>query len=179
MFGQPQDLINTMKGQGQLGPLLTMMGMKPVKFQSESDFAKSISTESKIFSIYAVGVVDGKKNAKGDRRQTRSSMHTVVDFRAAPSLVGGGMFGSTSSGGSAAPPPKPAGTATGGATPDPNNGRCSSSSSTRLCLEECGRSPVCRRPRQHPRERASRSEQSQCLRGWESMSESPRSRWPC
>ena len=39
--------------------------MKPVKFQSESDFAKSISTESKVFSIYAVGVV------KGYKRETR------------------------------------------------------------------------------------------------------------
>ena len=65
-----------------LGPLLTLMGMKPVKFQSESDFAKSISTESKVFSIYAVGVV------KGYKRETRVKIHTVVDFRAAPSLTG-------------------------------------------------------------------------------------------
>ena len=56
-----------MKGQGQLGPLLTMMGMKPVKFQSESDFAKGITTESKVFSIYATGVAEGtrRRHAKG------------------------------------------------------------------------------------------------------------------
>jgi hypothetical protein len=34
-----------------------MMGMKPVKLQSESELTKSISTESKVFSIYAIGVV--------------------------------------------------------------------------------------------------------------------------
>ena len=80
LFGSPGDFIATMKGQGALGPLLTALGMKPVKFQSESDFAKSISTESKVFSIYAIGVV------KGFRRETRVRIHAVVDFRAAPSL---------------------------------------------------------------------------------------------
>jgi general secretion pathway protein K len=80
IFGTPGDFIQMMKGQGQLGPLLTAMGMKPVKFQSESDFAKSISTESKVFSVYAVGVV------KGYKRETRVRIHSVVDFRAAASL---------------------------------------------------------------------------------------------
>jgi general secretion pathway protein K len=56
------------------------MGMKPVKFQSESDFAKSISTESKVFSVYAVGVV------KGYKRETRVRIHSVVDFRTAATL---------------------------------------------------------------------------------------------
>jgi general secretion pathway protein K len=82
LFGSPNDFVKTMEGQGMLGPLLTAMGMKPVKFQSESDFAKSISTESKVFSIYAVGVV------KGYKRETRVKIHTVVDFRGAPSLTG-------------------------------------------------------------------------------------------
>ena len=81
LFGSPGDFIATMKGQGMLGPLLTGMGMKPVTFQSEGDFGKSISTESKVFSIYAVGVV------KGYRRETRVRIHAVVDFRAAPSLA--------------------------------------------------------------------------------------------
>ena len=67
-----------------LGPLLTVMGMKPVKFQSESDFTKSISVESKVFSIYAIGVV------KGYKRQTRVKIHTVVDFRSSPSLLNTG-----------------------------------------------------------------------------------------
>ena len=80
-----------------LGPLLTMMGVKPVKFQSESDFAKSISTTSKVFSIYAVGAV------KGFRRETRVKIHTVVDFRAAPSLTGSAAPSSTAVPGQPAP----------------------------------------------------------------------------
>ena len=84
-----------MKGQGQLGPLLTTIGMKPVKFQSESEFAKSITTESKMFSIYAVGVV------KGYKRETRVRIHAVVDFRAAPSLAN--LSGQAAAAASAAP----------------------------------------------------------------------------
>jgi general secretion pathway protein K len=81
LFGTASDFIAMMKGQGMLGPLLTAVGMKPVKFQSESDFAKSISTESKVFSIYSVGVV------KGYKRETRVKIQSVVDFRSAPSLA--------------------------------------------------------------------------------------------
>jgi general secretion pathway protein K len=95
LFGSPGDFIATMKGQGMLGPLLALMGLKPVTFLSESDFAKSISTESKVFSIYSVGVV------KGYKRETRVKIHTVVDFRSAPSLLGGllaGALGSPPSG---------------------------------------------------------------------------------
>jgi len=81
LFGSPQEFISTMKGQGTLGPLLSALGMKPVKFQSESDFGKSISTESKVFSVYAVGSV------KGYKRETRVRVHAVVDFRAAPAIA--------------------------------------------------------------------------------------------
>jgi general secretion pathway protein K len=83
LFGSTADFIATMKGQGMLGPLLTLLGVKPVKFLSESDFAASISTESKVFSIAAVGVV------KGYKRETRVKITTVIDFRSAPSLLGG------------------------------------------------------------------------------------------
>ena len=65
LFGSPAEFISTMKGQGTLGPLLTTLGMKPVKFQSESDFAKSISTESKVFSVYAIGAVKGYRERLG------------------------------------------------------------------------------------------------------------------
>ena len=84
LFGSAKDFVQTMEGKGMLGPLLTVMGMKPVKFQSESDFTKSISVESKVFSIYAIGVV------KGYKRQTRVKIHTVVDFRSSPSLLNTG-----------------------------------------------------------------------------------------
>jgi general secretion pathway protein K len=97
LFGSPKDFVQTMEGKGMLGPLLATMGMKPVKFQSESDFTKSISVESKVFSIYAIGVV------KGYKRQTRVKIHTVVDFRTAPSLL------STGSGSGTKTPAAPAG----------------------------------------------------------------------
>jgi general secretion pathway protein K len=97
IFGTPGDFIQMMKGQGQLGPIMATMGMKPVKFQSESEFAKSIATESKVFSIYAVGVV------KGYKRQTRVRIHTVVDFGSAPSLANIGGLVSAAAAPSAAP----------------------------------------------------------------------------
>ncbi len=81
LFGSPGEFIAMMKGQGMLGPMLTMVGLKPIKFQSESDFGKSIATESKVFSVYSVGVV------KGYKRETRVKIHTVVDFRSSPSLA--------------------------------------------------------------------------------------------
>ncbi|HVH44231.1 MAG TPA: hypothetical protein VM925_17890, partial [Labilithrix sp.] len=49
-------------------------------FQSPAEFQKSITTESKMFSIYAVGI------KKGYRRETRVKIHTVIDFRNAPAL---------------------------------------------------------------------------------------------
>ena len=80
LFGSPKDFTNAMSGQGQIGPLLTAMGLQPVQFQSVADFQKSITTESKMFSIYAVGI------KKGYRRETRVKVHTVVDFRNAPPI---------------------------------------------------------------------------------------------
>lgn len=80
LFGSTRDFVAAMTGSGQLGPLLAMLGMKPVVFQSNTDFQKSISVESKMFSIYAVGI------KKGYRRETRVKIHAVVDFRNAPGL---------------------------------------------------------------------------------------------
>ena len=92
LFGSAQDFVNTMKGTGQLGPLLAGLGMKPVKFLSESEFQKSVTTESKMFSIYADGIV------KGYKRETRTSIRAVVDFRAAPPLTALGLPAGTGTG---------------------------------------------------------------------------------
>ncbi len=97
LFGSTQDFIQMMKGQGQMGPMLASLGMKPVKFLSESEFGKSITTESKMFSIYAVGVKPGYK------RDTRLSIHAVVDFRTAPALSGGPLPGTPTPAGSSTP----------------------------------------------------------------------------
>jgi general secretion pathway protein K len=88
LFGSTQDFVQAMTGKGMLGPILASLGMKPVKFQSEAEFAKSISTESKMFSIYSVGV------KKGYKRETQVRVHAVVDFRTAPPLgLAGGLPG--------------------------------------------------------------------------------------
>jgi general secretion pathway protein K len=83
LFLSPNDFINMMKGQGMLGPMLTAMGVKPITFKAPNDVAGSLTLESKVFSVYAVGIV------KGYKRETRVKIHTVVDFRTAPSLTGG------------------------------------------------------------------------------------------
>ena len=89
MFGNTRDFVQALSGKGQLGPLLAGIGMKPVVFKSQAEFQKSITTESKMFSIYAVGV------KKGYRRETRVSVHAVVDFRNAPNLSTPAPLGTT------------------------------------------------------------------------------------
>ena len=82
LFGSSGRLHRDHEGQGH--PRTDALGPGDEagqEFQSESEFAKSITTESKVFSIYAVGVV------KGYKRETRVSVHAVVDFRQAPSLA--------------------------------------------------------------------------------------------
>lgn len=78
LFGTPADFVQAMTGKGQLGPMLAGMGMQPVVFQSQAEFAKTIATESKVFSVYAAGI------KKGYKRDTRVGIHAVLDFRQAP-----------------------------------------------------------------------------------------------
>jgi general secretion pathway protein K len=104
LFGSTRDFVTAMSGKGQLGPLLASIGMKPIVFKSQTEFQKSITTESKMFSIYAVGV------KKGYRRETRVKLHAVVDFRTAPGLSQPAAPGNPLAGG--APAPAPTGTAT-------------------------------------------------------------------
>jgi general secretion pathway protein K len=80
LFGSPRDFTSALSGQGQIGPLLAGIGMQPVQFQSAAEFQKSITTESKMFSVYAVGI------KKGYRRETRVKIHAVIDFRNAPAM---------------------------------------------------------------------------------------------
>jgi general secretion pathway protein K len=80
LFGSAKDFTSALSGQGMIGPLLAGLGMKPVQFQSPAEFQKSITTESKMFSIYSVGI------KKGYRREVRVKIHAVVDFRNAPDM---------------------------------------------------------------------------------------------
>jgi general secretion pathway protein K len=87
-----------------------------VKFQSQAEFQKSITTESKMFSIYAVGV------KKGYKRDTRIRIHSVVDFRNAPSLSGAPTTAGTGTTGTSPLPTPATGASAGPSTTkvDPN-----------------------------------------------------------
>lgn len=78
MFGSPKAFLNAMQGRGSVGQVLAAIGVQPVTFRSDAETLKTITTESKVFSIVATGYV---KQAK---RETRVRVQAVVDFRGAP-----------------------------------------------------------------------------------------------
>ncbi len=79
VFGSANAFMKMAKGQGPFGTLVTgALGIEPFRFQAEAEARKGLSAESKVFSIYADGVVPGFK------RTTRVRVHAVVDFRDAP-----------------------------------------------------------------------------------------------
>jgi general secretion pathway protein K len=115
LFSSPRGFVNAMKGKGPMGSILKdLLGLEPITFFSDAEVQKAVATESKVFSIYADGIVPGY------RRMTKVRIHAVVDFRNAPppgfgfagipqtSGSAGSLPGATS--GFAAPPPPPTGT---------------------------------------------------------------------
>ncbi|MBW2526429.1 MAG: general secretion pathway protein GspK [Deltaproteobacteria bacterium] len=80
LFASPKDFTTTLKGAGMVGPILQGMGIQPVVFKSETEMQNMIATESKMFSIYADGVIEGRN------RETRVRVHAVVDFRQATDI---------------------------------------------------------------------------------------------
>jgi general secretion pathway protein K len=86
LFGTPQEFVTTVQGGGMYGKMLfETLHIPPFKFQSPAEAAKSFTTESKIFSIYATGEV------KGYKRVTKVRIHTVVDFRNVPPIPNGAL----------------------------------------------------------------------------------------
>jgi general secretion pathway protein K len=85
LFSTEKDFVATMQGQGLLGPILASMGVKPITFKNPGEITKQITLKSKVFGIYATGVV------KGLRRTTKVTIHAVIDYRAASAL--GAAFG--------------------------------------------------------------------------------------
>jgi general secretion pathway protein K len=81
IFSSPKEFIKTLEGGSMLGPALTAMGVQPLTFSSKSELTKVIDTKSKVFSIYAEGVVPGRLGS-----ETRVAIHAVVDFRQASEL---------------------------------------------------------------------------------------------
>jgi general secretion pathway protein K len=79
LFSTPKAFVKAIQGQGMFGKILKeMVGLEPVQLISAAELEKQVSTESKVFSIYADGIVTGYK------RTTKVRVHAVVDFRSAP-----------------------------------------------------------------------------------------------
>jgi general secretion pathway protein K len=78
IFSSAKGFVAAMKGSGMIGQLLASIGVPPVKFRSDNEVQKTVTTESKVFSIVATGYV------KQQKRETRVKIQAVVDFRGAP-----------------------------------------------------------------------------------------------
>jgi len=101
VFATPQEFVSTLQqasttaanqagkpaagGLGALGGggspvamIMKAMGLQPIPILSPAETQKAITTESKVFSIYATGYVHSGK------RESTVRTHTVVDFRGAP-----------------------------------------------------------------------------------------------
>jgi general secretion pathway protein K len=78
LFSSPKAFINALGNKGPFGEMFKAVGMEPVPFLSPQEAEKQVSVESKIFSVYATGIV------KAGKRETRVRIHAVVDFRKAP-----------------------------------------------------------------------------------------------
>jgi general secretion pathway protein K len=78
LFGSPKIFIQTLQGGGVLGPMLIESGIEPPVILSPNLLEDSLTTDSKVFSVYARGVV------RAGKRETTTRVHAVVDFRGAP-----------------------------------------------------------------------------------------------
>jgi general secretion pathway protein K len=66
---------------GGANPIQTIMkafGIEPIPLVSAAETKKAVTTESKVFSIYATGYV------RSGKRESSVRIHAVVDFRGAP-----------------------------------------------------------------------------------------------
>ncbi len=78
LFPNEGAFIDAVQGKGMVGPMLAAFGFEPLVIKDQGPLKKAIATESKVFSIYATGYV------RSGKRETRTRIHAVVDFRAAP-----------------------------------------------------------------------------------------------
>lgn len=109
IFTSAKNFTNTLegKGKGGIGKMVwDMMGLPPIVLLSAQNLQKQVSTGSKMFSIYAEGVVAGT-----NKRETIARIHAVVDFRFASvpgDFVAGLAGGAQTPGGGATAPTQPA-----------------------------------------------------------------------
>lgn len=65
-------------GGSPVAMIMKAMGIEPIPLISAAQTQKEVTTESKVFSIYATGYV------RSGKRETSVHVHAVVDFRGAP-----------------------------------------------------------------------------------------------
>jgi general secretion pathway protein K len=117
-FGSPEAFVALLEGRGK-GPLkmvLASLGVEPIVFKSAAEAKAQMTTESKVFSIYATGIV------KSGKRETRSRVHAIIDYRGAPppgepmvpQQQGTGGTSGTGTGASSSGGTQPSTTGTGG-----------------------------------------------------------------
>lgn len=76
LFSSPANFVATVQGRPPLGTMLTQLGVQPFVVRDPSSLQRSVSTESKVFSVYS--------EAQVGRAHVR--LHAVIDMRAQPML---------------------------------------------------------------------------------------------
>jgi general secretion pathway protein K len=105
-------------GGSPVASIMKALGIPPIPVVSATETAKMVTTESKVFSIYATGYV------RSGKRETSVRIHAVVDFRGAPTpqdLIGQAMAAAASGkAGTGQPGTPPNGISNGNVATDPN-----------------------------------------------------------
>ncbi len=65
-------------GGSPIATIMKALGIQPIPLASPNETTKAVTTESKVFSIYATGYV------RSGKRESSVRIHAVVDFRGAP-----------------------------------------------------------------------------------------------
>jgi general secretion pathway protein K len=104
-------------GGSPIGMIMKALQLEPIPVLSPEQTKKAVSTESKVFSIYATGYV------RSGKRESSVRIHAVVDFRGAPApqqlianLLSGQGFGG---GPGQTPTPSPATSGSASGSPPP------------------------------------------------------------
>lgn len=77
LFSNPRAFVDTIQGRPPMGPMLMALGVQPFQI-SGNQLEESVTTESKVFSIYSEAVVG----------QAHARIHAVVDMRPQPGIPG-------------------------------------------------------------------------------------------
>jgi general secretion pathway protein K len=108
----PAPSASPLGGGSPVAMIMKALGLQPIPILSPDQTKGEITTESKVFSIYATGYVHSGK------RESTSRIHAVVDFRGAPAPM---AFAQLNGSGGPLPPgtPPPATSATPPGTTPP------------------------------------------------------------